>query len=95
MMRTIARRISEGGFVLPALAGELGVEQDALGERLFMMERLGFVERRGGCEPAGAPSCRHCAGCCGGTGLPGGVRYTLTEKGRRLAGVPPTKPKED
>jgi DNA-binding HxlR family transcriptional regulator len=92
MMRTIARRLSEGGFVLPALAGELGVGQEALSERLFMMERLGFIERSGGCgESAGkeASSCPHCVGCsgCGGTGGPGPVRYTLTEKGRRLAGA--------
>jgi hypothetical protein len=90
MMRTIARRIIDGGFTLPLLAAELHLQQDALAERLFMMERLGFVERSGGCdESAGAEgsSCC-CAGCsgCGGTGSAGVVRYTLTEKGKRLAG---------
>lgn len=90
MIRTITRRISERGFTLPLLAAELNLRQDALAERLFMMERLGLVERSEECgEPAGerASSCR-CAGCsgCGGTGPAGAVRYALTEKGRRLAG---------
>lgn len=90
MIRTIARRLMDGGFTLPLLAAELNLHQDALMERLFMMERLGFVERSAECgEPAGetASSCC-CAGCsgCGGTGSAGVIRYTLTEKGRRLAG---------
>ncbi|MDV2480661.1 hypothetical protein F8E02_01285 [Methanoculleus sp. Wushi-C6] len=95
MILTIARRLMDGGFILPLLAAELNLPPDALTERLFMMERLGFVERSGECgEPAGetAPSCC-CAGCsgCGGTGSPGVVRYTLTEKGRRLAGAEPRR----
>jgi len=87
MMRTIARRFSEGGFTLPALAAELNMTQDALLERLFMMERFGYVVRSGGCEEkphTETPSCC-CSGCsCSGGGI---VGYALTEKGKRLAGV--------
>lgn len=87
MIRTIARRLSVGGFTHPALAAELKLSQDALAGRLFMMERLGFVERSGGCAERSrieTSPCRCCAGCsCSGGGT---TRYTLTEKGRRLAG---------
>ena len=91
MMRAIAKRFSEGGFTLSELARELNVQQDALLERLFAMERLGFIVRSEGCSepaPAEAPSC-HCCGCsgCDATGTGGIVAYTLTEKGKRLAGV--------
>lgn len=87
MMRTIAHRFSEGGFTLPGLAAELNMTQDALLERLFMMERLGYIVRSGGCEGESrteTPSCC-CSGCsCTAGGI---VGYALTEKGRRLAGV--------
>jgi len=54
MMRAIAKRFSEGGFTLPELATELDMGQDALLERLFMMERLGFIVRSGGRGVSGA-----------------------------------------
>lgn len=87
MMRTIAHRFSEGGFTLPGLAAELNMTQDALLERLFMMERLGYIVRSGGCKGESrteTPSCC-CSGCsCTAGGI---VGYALTEKGKRLAGV--------
>ncbi|MDD3917697.1 MAG: hypothetical protein PHX00_11130, partial [Synergistaceae bacterium] len=64
MMRAIAKRFSEGGFTLPELAIELDMKQDVLLERLFAMERLGFIVRNGGCsEPPRADDapCR-CSG---------------------------------
>lgn len=86
MMRAIAKRFSEGGFTLPELAIELDTKQDVLLERLFMMERLGFIVRSGGCNGSSraddAP-CR-CPGCSGCREVTG---YTLTGKGRRLAGI--------
>ncbi len=96
MMRAIAKRFSEGGFTLPELAIELDVEQDVLLERLFMMERLGFIRRNGGCnEPQRTDDalCR-CSGCSGCREPRGRevVEYTLTEKGKRLAGI---KKRED
>lgn len=96
MMRTIAKRFSEGGFTLSELANELNMQQDTLLERLFAMERLGFIVRSGGCSepaPAEASSC-HCCGCssgCGETVAGGVVAYTLTEKGKRLAGIKTTE----
>jgi DNA-binding HxlR family transcriptional regulator len=91
MMRNIAERIAGGGATIGSLAADLGVEQDLLLERLFMMERLGFIERNGSCyEPSstGTSSCPHSTGCsgCGVRWRPEGVCYSLTEKGRRLAG---------
>ncbi|MDD2473045.1 MULTISPECIES: winged helix-turn-helix transcriptional regulator [unclassified Methanoculleus] len=89
MMRTIAKRFSEGGFTLPELARELNMSQETLTERLHAMERLGFITREGCSEPAQTEgsSC-HCPGCscCGAAGSGGVVGYTLTEKGKRLSG---------
>ncbi|MDD4568284.1 MAG: hypothetical protein PHU37_10315 [Methanoculleus chikugoensis] len=86
MMRAIAERMARGRFTLPELAIELDVGQDALLERLFRMERLGFIVRSGECNGSSraedAP-CR-CPGCSGCREVTG---YTLTGKGRRLAGI--------
>lgn len=93
MMRTIAKRFVEGGFMLSELARELNVQQEALIERLHAMERLGFIVRSEGCcEPASAEASCRCSGCscCGKTAAAGIVGYTLTEKGRRLAGIKKT-----
>ncbi|HOB06947.1 MAG TPA: hypothetical protein PK196_02135 [Methanoculleus sp.] len=92
MMRKIAERIAGGGATIRSLAADLDVEPDLLLERLFMMERLGFVERSGLCsEPSGTGtfSCPHSTGCPGCSMIrgDGGLLYTLTEKGRRLAGA--------
>ncbi|MDK2974087.1 MAG: hypothetical protein PWP08_458 [Methanofollis sp.] len=93
MMRTIARRISEETCTLPEIARELGVQQEALLERLFMMERLGFIARDGGCTGSARTeaSSRRCIGCsCAACGEAVGgniVHYALTEKGKRLAGT--------
>ncbi len=92
MMRTIAERIDRGRFTLPELAIELNVGQDTLLERLFMMERLGFIVRRaGGCVNS---PCR-CSGCSGCRELWGQAitEYTLTGKGRRLAKI--KRPKDE
>lgn len=97
MMRAIAKRFAEGGFTLSELARELNVQQDALVERLFAMERLGFIVRSEGCGESTqtqASSCR-CCGCscssgCGETVAERAVTYTLTEKGKRLAGIKKT-----
>jgi DNA-binding HxlR family transcriptional regulator len=91
MMRAIAERMAGRGFTLPELAIELDVEQDALLERLFMMERLGFIVRSGGCNGSShaedAPCrCPGCSGCREPRGREV-VGYTLTEKGKRLAGI--------
>jgi len=92
MMRKIAERIAGGGATIGSLAADLGVEPDLLLERLFMMERLGFIERNGPCyEPSGTEKsfCPHSTRCsgCGVALRPGGVCYGLTEKGKRLAGA--------
>ncbi|HOD86534.1 MAG TPA: hypothetical protein PKK41_08000 [Methanoculleus sp.] len=86
MMRAIAKRFSEGGFTLPELATELDMGQDALLERLFMMERLGFIVRSGGCTwpPRAEDALCRCSGCSGCREVTG---YALTGKGRRLAGT--------
>lgn len=92
MMRAIAKRMARGRFTLPELAIELDMKQDVLLERLFAMERLGFIVRNGGCsEPRHADDapCR-CPGCssrCSESAAAGIVAYTLTEKGKRLAGI--------
>ena len=94
MMRTIAKRFVEGGFMLSELARELNVQQETLTERLHAMEHLGFVVRSEGCcKPASAETSCRCSGCscCGETATAGIVGYTLTEKGRRLAGIKKTK----
>ena len=79
MMRAIAKRFSEGGFTLPELATELDMGQDALLERLFMMERLGFIVRSGVHLASRAEDalCR-CSGCSGCREVTG---YALTGKG--------------
>ena len=56
------------------IAAELNMTQDALLERLFMMERLGYVVRSGGCEEkphTETPSC-----CCSGCSCSGGGIYS-------------------
>jgi len=95
MMRAIAKRFAEGGFTLSELARELNVSQETLTERLFAMERLGFIVRSGGCgestqTQASSCCCPGCS-CCGETATVGVVGYTLTEKGKRLAGINKTE----
>ena len=85
MIQVIAEQIGRKRFTLPELASELNVGQDTLLERLFMMERLGFIVRAGGCVNS---PCR-CSGCSGCRELWGRAvtEYTLTEKGRQLARI--------
>lgn len=95
MMQAVAERMARGGFTLSELAIELDVKQGALIERLFMMERLGFVAYSEGCN--GSLRAEDAPGCCSGCSVchePQGrkvVGYTLTEKGKRLAGIKGSK----
>lgn len=72
------------------IARALDLTPEQLGHRLAIMVRQGFlvIERPCG-HGDGAGSCRHCRMRCGGNEVTG---YGLTEKGRRLAGVPTHDP---
>lgn len=88
LMAEIAKSIADGVFIPSVLAAELDISSKEVTERLFMMDRMGFIARdstsSGGC---GCAKC--CCGCnvseCGSAVA--GSSYVLTEKGRKLLKV--------
>ncbi|MBQ3718617.1 MAG: hypothetical protein II893_04380 [Methanomicrobium sp.] len=88
LMAEIAKSIAEGVFIPSVLAAELDISSKEVTERLFMMDRMGFIAKdspsSGGC---GCAKC--CCGCniseCGSAVA--GASYVLTEKGRKLLQV--------
>ena len=88
LMAEIAKSIADGVFIPSVLAAELDISSKEVTERLFMMDRMGFIARdstsSGGC---GCAKC--CCGCnvseCGSAVA--GSSYVLTEKGKKLLKV--------
>ena len=88
LMAEIAKSIAEGVFIPSVLAAELDISSKEVTERLFMMDRMGFIAKdstsSGGCG---------CAKCCCGCNVSecnsavAGSSYVLTEKGRKLLQV--------
>ena len=83
LMAEIAKSIAEGVFIPSVLAAELDISSKELSERLFMMDRMGFIAKD-------KPSSCGCAKCCCGCNISecgsalSGSSYVLTEKGRKL-----------
>ena len=85
LMAEIAKSIAEGVFIPSVLAAELDISSKELSERLFMMDRMGFIAK----DAPAASSCG-CAKCCCGCNISecgsalSGSSYVLTEKGKKL-----------
>ncbi|MEN6444306.1 MAG: helix-turn-helix domain-containing protein [Methanoregula sp.] len=85
-LQSIARIIRDGNLTMTECAQRLGISRDQLENRLFLMERQGYLARQK--DPAPGPDCgcgHCCSSCSNGEGAPVPVLYTLTQKGERLA----------
>ena len=85
MIDAILQKIHNGGYSTAELAESVGLSPEQLKNRLFFLERQGYIIRVEDCAPDGA--CGHCASCpaCSDKDLsmlP--VLYRLTEKGEIL-----------
>jgi DNA-binding HxlR family transcriptional regulator len=88
MIQLIACQIREGNSSLAELAEGVGLSQEQLKNRLDLMERQGYIARETDCAPEGGCGCCHsCPSYGSGSRRTMSVRYRLTEKGQRLAGV--------
>ena len=85
LMAEIAKSIADGVFIPSVLAAELDISSKEVTERLFMMDRMGFIAK----DAPAASSCG-CAKCCCGCNIGecasalSGSSYVLTEKGKKL-----------
>ncbi|NLD57950.1 MAG: hypothetical protein GX651_07445 [Methanomicrobiales archaeon] len=84
----IARLVTSGSLTLAECARMLGMHRAQLDERLFLMERQGYLARA---TPHNVDA-GTCSGCCSkctcrGAKNPGAAPavYSITEKGERLA----------
>ncbi|MFA4861448.1 hypothetical protein [Methanoregula sp.] len=83
---SIARMIQSGSVTLSGIADRMGITREQLADRLFLMERQGYLARQKDPAPGPGCSCGYCCSSCSkGEGAPVPVLYTLTQKGERLA----------
>jgi len=83
---SIARMIRSGTLTLTDIAERTGITREQLADRLFLMERQGYLARQQDAAPDPDCGCGHCcASCCKRDDGTAPVLFSLTQKGERLA----------
>ncbi|MFZ0006138.1 winged helix-turn-helix transcriptional regulator [Methanoregula sp.] len=87
MIASILQKISEGSYSTPELAASVGLSPEQLKNRLFFLERQGYITRGEDCMPEGGAcgSCALCPSCTDKNRSMLPVQYRLTRKGELLA----------
>jgi hypothetical protein len=92
-LQNILEKIGDLRVTGAELARNLGLSHGQLENRLELLERQGYLKKEEPCRslPKGC-TCRCCQGCSRTTAGNAGGGYTLTGKGRRVAGMKPSAP---
>lgn len=86
VMASIARLIRSGSTTPAEIAERTGITRGQLMDRLFLMERQGYLARQKDAAPDPACSCGHCCSSCSNQdSATAPVLFVLTQKGERLA----------
>jgi hypothetical protein len=96
MIKDILRLMSKGNHSIGEIAQKLKISKDELLNRFKMMEQMGYLEKSNQRDKVGkshepGKMCAFCpeAKSCSTNNITSydGLTYSLTEKGKRLAGV--------